>query len=223
MLKRKARLKKAARRKILTCFAHDLTATQTARLLFVNRNTVNRWYSHFRECILAHTEQIAPQFSGEVELDESYFGGPRKRFTTANKMKKGRGMPDKIPVFGILKRNGKVYTQIIKNASKKELLPIIRQVVRQQSTVYTDKWRAYDGLVFNGYKHYRINHTKEYSNRRGGHVNGIENFWSFAKRRLTKFNGVSRKTFLLHLKECEFRYNNKRIIHEALGRIIDIK
>ena len=75
-------------------------------------------------------------------------------------------------------------------------------------------------LVLDGYKHKRINHSKEYSNGRGTHVNGIENFWSFAKRRLAKFNGVSRKTFLLHLKECEFRYNNKDDILKTLKRII---
>lgn len=79
-----------------------------------------------------------------------------------------------------------------------------------------DKWSAYDGLVFDGYKHTRINHSKQYSDRRGGHVNGIENFWSFAKRRLAKFNGVSRETFLLHLKECEFRYNHKGNVLETL-------
>jgi transposase-like protein len=109
-----------------------------------------------------------------------------------------------------------VYTQVIKNASKQELLPIVRQIVRKRSKIYTDKWSAYDGLVFDGYKHTRINHSKQYSDRRGGHVNDIENFWSFAKRRLAKFNGVSRETFLLHRKECEFRYNHKGAILETL-------
>ena len=45
------------------------------------------------------------------------------------------------------------------------------------------------------------------------HVNGIENFWSFAKRRLAKFNGCSSDAFVLHLKECEWRYNHR---HEDL-------
>lgn len=97
-----------------------------------------------------------------------------------------------------------------------EILPIVGQIVRKRSKIYTDKWSAYDGLVFDGYKHTRINHSKQYSDRRGGHVNGIENFWSFAKRRLAKFNGLSRKTFLLHLKECEFRCNHKGVILETL-------
>ena len=217
MLKRKSRLSKQKRRKLLECFAADLNATQTAKVLTLNRNTVNVWYRNFREQILQHIETSSTQkLSGEIELDESYFGGPRKKRHAKDRRKRGRGAEHKVPVFGVLKRNGKVYTQIITNASKQELMPIVRQLVRKQSTVYTDKWKAYDGLVFDGYKHKRINHSKTYSNRKGSHINGIENFWSFAKRRLAKFNGVSRKTFLLHLKECEFRYNYKGAILESL-------
>ena len=137
--------------------------------------------------------------------------------------KRGRGAENKVPVFGIKKRDdGRVYTQIIKNASKQELLPIIRRLIsKKNTTVYTDKWKSYDGLVLDGYKHKRINHSKQYSDRKGNHVNGIENFWSFSKRRLAKFNGVSRKTFLLHLKECEFRYNHKNDIMTLLEEIIN--
>lgn len=216
MLQRSPRLKKSTRKKLLECFANDLSATQAANLLSINRNTVNAWYRSFREQILAYTQAEHPKFSGEIELDESYFGGPRRKKHAGDRRKRGRGAENKVPVFGVLKRDGKVYTQIIKNASKQELLPIVRQIVRKRSKVYTDKWSAYDGLVFDGYKHTRINHSKTYSDRRGGHVNGIENFWSFAKRRLAKFNGVSRKTFLLHLKECEFRYNHKGAVLETL-------
>ena len=216
MLKRKARISKQKIKKIVSFFAENLTATQAAKLAGVNRNTANLWFSHFREKILEYQEKNMPLFKGEIELDESYFGGPRKKKHAQDRRKRGRGAENKVPVFGILKRNGKVYTQIIKNADKSTLLPIIKQIIKKKSTIYTDKWRSYDGLVFDGYKHYRINHSKEYSDGKGNHINGIENFWSFAKRRLAKFNGVSRKTFLLHLKECEFRYNHKYDILKKL-------
>ena len=220
MLKRKPRLGRVKRRKLLAHFANDVTATQAAHLVGVNRNTANQWYRNFREQIRVHQEQDFPKLSGEVELDESYFGGQRKKKHAKDRRKRGRGAENKVPVFGILKRDGRVYTQIIKNASKQELLPIVRLLVRRKSTIYTDKWKSYDGLVFDGYRHYRINHSKQYSDRRGNHVNGIENFWSFAKRRLAKFNGISRTTFLLHLKECEFRANHKGAILEELRRFI---
>ncbi len=216
------RLTPRKRRHLLRCFIEDLSATQTARMTGLNRKTVNDWFRTFREKIAAYQEASNGGFSGEVELDESYFGGPRKKKHAKDRRKRGRGAENKVPVFGIKKREGgKVYTQIIKNASKQELLPIIRRIVKKhETTIYTDKWRAYDGLVLDGYKHQRINHSKTYSNRRGTHVNGIENFWSYAKRRLSKFNGVSRKTFYLHLKECEYRYNNKNDMMKLTKRIM---
>lgn len=222
MLKRKARLRKIIIKKLIECFVADVSATQAGKLANVNRNTANLWYGNFREKILAYQEHENGSFHGEVELDESYFGGPRKKTHAKDWRKRGRGAENKVPVFGIKKRDdGRVYTQIIKNASKQELLPIIKRLVaKNNTTIYTDKWKSYDGMVLDGYKHKRINHSKTYSNRRGTHVNGIENFWSFAKRRLAKFNGVSRKTFLLHLKECEFRYNHKYDMLEILGRLL---
>ena len=216
MLQRSPRLSFRKRKKLLLYFAKDLTATQAADLAEVNRNTVNVWYALFRKQIVFFCEQTGQKMSGEIELDESYFGGPKRKTHAKERRKRGRGAENKVPVFGVLKRDGKVYTQIIKNASKAELRPIITAIVRRKSTIYTDKWKSYDGLVFDGYKHQRINHSKQYSDRRGTHINGIENFWSFAKRRLAKFNGVSRTTFLLHLKECEFRYNHKGAMLETL-------
>jgi transposase len=215
-----SRLSIRKRLQLLKCFATDISATHAASLSSVNRNTVNAWYGKFRAAILTRQDTDTPFFSGEVELDESYFGGPRKKKHAGDRRKRGRGAENKVPVFGVLKRDGKVYVQIIKNASKQELLPIVRQIVEKRSTIYTDKWASYDGLVFDGYKHKRINHSKEYSNRKGTHVNGIENFWSFAKRRLAKFNGVSRQTFLLHLKETEFRYNHKGSILKEMRVIM---
>lgn len=216
------RISKTKLNKILGCFASDVSATQASKLVGVNRNTTNDWYNSFRKKIAEYQENENGSFHGEVELDESYFGGTRKKLHAKDRRKRGRGSENKVPVFGIKKRDdGKVYTQIIKNASKSELLPIIRKLVsKKNTTVYTDKWRSYDGLVLDGYKHKRINHSKTYSNRKGTHVNGIENFWSFSKRRLAKFNGVSRKTFYLHLKECEFRYNHKDGMLNILKRII---
>lgn len=88
-------------------------------------------------------------------------------------------------------------------------MPIIKGQILEKSTIYTDGWKAYDGLILNGYDHYRVFHSENEFARGKCHVNGIESFWSFAKRRLSKFNGISSDKFILHLKECEFRFNNK--------------
>jgi transposase-like protein len=112
-------------------------------------------------------------------------------------------------VFGLLKRDGKVFVSVVPYCSREELMPIISGKILEGSTVHTDGWKAYDGLVVNGYDHYRVFHSHNEFARGKSHVNGIEAFWSFAKRRLAKFNGLKDESFLLHLKECEFRYDNK--------------
>ncbi len=137
---------------------------------------------------------------GEVEIDESYFGGRRKG-------KRGRGAAGKVPVFGLLKRNGKVYAVIIPDAKTDTLMPIIRQKVKPDSIVYTDTFRSYNALDVSEFKHYRINHSELFANKHN-HINGIENFWNQAKRHLRKFNGIPRGQFHLFLKECEWRFNN---------------
>ena len=141
---------------------------------------------------------------GEIEIDESYFGARRIRG------KAGRGAGGKTIVLGLKKRNGRVYTQVVTNCSARQLIPIIQDKISEDSTVYTDGFKTYDGLVNMGYKkHYRISHgNNEFANGRN-HINGIENFWGIAKSRLNKFRGLSKKTFYLHLKECEFRFNHR--------------
>ena len=195
-------------KKIIECFCLDITASKTALLLGLNRNTINHYYKKFRLAIYAHQYQEFKKMFGEVELDESYFGAKRKR-GFAGKLKRGRGTL-KQPVFGILKRNGKVYTEIIPDCKKDTLSLIIKGKIDKSAVIYSDGWRGYDGLVDIGYdKHFRVNHgDSEFSKGQGVHINGIENFWSFTKRRLAKFNGV-KKNFDLHLKECEWRYGKE--------------
>ena len=189
-------------KKILKCFSEDIDATKTAKILGLNRRTIDRYFNIFREKILQFSVSTK-QESGEFELDESYFGAHRVRG------KRGRGAAGKTPVFGILKRNGKVFVSVVRNCSREELLPIIEGKILEGSTIHTDGWRAYDGLILNGYDHYRIHHSKNEFARGKCHVNGIESFWSFSKRRLSKFNGIAAHKFTLHLKECEFRWNFK--------------
>ena len=140
---------------------------------------------------------------GEFELDESYFGARRVRG------KRGRGAAGKTPVFGLLKRNGKVFVTVVPNGSKEELMPIIQGKILTGSTVHTDGWKAYDGLILNGYNHYRVFHHENELARGKSHVNGIECFWSYTKRRLSKFNGLTDAKFILHLKESECRFNHR--------------
>jgi transposase-like protein len=191
-------------KKILECFSVDIPATKTAMLLGYNRKTVDRYFNLFRERILEYQHESLKPFAGEIELDESYFGARRVRG------KRGRGAAGKTPVFGVLKRGGQVFIAVVKACSKKGLMPIIQGQILRSSTVYSDGWKAYDGLILNGYDHYRVFHSENEFARGKCHVNGIESFWSYAKRRLAKFNGIAPSKFVLYLKECEFRFNNKK-------------
>ena len=145
----------------------------------------------------------------EIELDESYFGGRRKG-------NRGRGAAGKVPVFGILTREGKVHVEVVPNVQAQTLLNITVKKVRRGSIVYTDKYKAYDSLMFCGYRHLNVDHSSKFVDGKV-HINGLEGFWSWAKERLFKHHGISPKHFPLYLKELEFRYNHRfELIFEQL-------
>lgn len=217
---------------LLKCFAQDKTAKMAAEDCGVNKNTAGLWYRHFREAIYRST-RLAPRFFGEVEMDQAEFGGRGRKRMQALLKRYAKLMPHseymekakiirkehKTLVFGILQRGGAVYTHILKRNDKRTLIPIVRLVVEDTATVFTDKWRGFVDLKLDGYTHKSVNHSEEYTARDGSHINGIESFWSYAKRRLAKFNGIARTTLPLHIKECEFRYNNKEVL-PAMKKIL---
>lgn len=200
----RSRISEAKIRQLVKLFAVDLDASQIAKLSNLNRNTVNRYLAAIRERIADYCEAESP-FSGEIEVDESYFGARRVKGL------RGRGARGKTIVFGLFKSNGRVYTEIVPDCSKSTLQGIIRGRVDLESVIHSDGWRGYDGLVDLGYrKHFRVEHgANEFANKQS-HINGIESFWGFAKTRLIRFRGLHKHTFYFHLKECEFRFNYRQ-------------
>ena len=195
-------------RLILKYFSLDFEATKIAVLTGVSRPTTNRILRTLRNRIVSLCEEENVFEEGCVEFDESYFGAKRVRG------KRSRGANGKHIVYGLIKRGGNVYTQVVSNCSVNELYPIIVSKVSLDSTIYIDGFKTYDGLVDFGYqKHYRIQHGNNEFADGHNHINGIENFWGWAKTRLTKLRGISKKIFYLHLKECEFRFNHRNKIY----------
>ncbi len=208
---RRSKLSEAKLRQILRYFAMDLTATDCAELSGVSVRSINTIYLRLRKRMAEQCEKVSP-LSGELEADESYFGPRRVRGL------RGRGAGRKTVVFGLLKRGDSVYTEIVPDATKRTLQAIIRGKADIVSIIHTDRWRGYDGLVDVGFdKHLRVNHGNNEFARGPVHVNGIESFWSYAKRRMVQFNGVPRHTFYLHLKETEFRFNHR---HSSLYKAL---
>ncbi|MDP0377842.1 IS1595 family transposase [Glaesserella parasuis] len=179
----------------------EVTARSAADLLVIQPNSAILFYRKIREVISYHLALEADEvFDGQIELDESYFGGTRKG-------KRGREAVGKTAVFGLLKRDGKVYTVVVPNTQSATFLPIIREKVKPDSIVYTDFYRSYDVLDVSEFNHFRINHSTHFAEKQN-HVNGIENFGNQAKRHLRKFNGIPKAHFELYLKECEWRFNH---------------
>ena len=196
---RKSRLSWHKQSRLIELFVASSTARTSAQLVGVNKTTAAYYFHRLRELIYLNSDDVG-LLEGEIEVDESYFGGSRKG-------QRGRGAAGKVPVFGLLKRNGKVYAAMIPDAKTKTLMPIIREKVQPDSIVYTDCWRGYNALDVSEFKHYRINHSELFADKHN-HINGIENFWNQAKRHLRKFNGIPRDHFHFFLKECEWRFNN---------------
>lgn len=173
---KRSKISEAKFRHLIKCFSLDLTATETAELTSVSLRSVTKIFDKLRRKIAYWCDHEEP-FQGIIEVDESYFG-PRRI-----PGKRGRGASGKTIVFGIFKRRGKVYTEIVPDTKKKTLQRIIRGKISTASSIHSDGWRSYDGLVDVGYdKHYRIRHGDDEFARGNRHINGIESFWSFAKR-----------------------------------------
>ena len=215
---RKSRLSQSKQERLIEHFISGSTARTAASLVGVNRNTAAYYFHRLRQLICQVVEDETPVF-GEIEVDESYFGGKRKG-------KRGRGAAGKVPVFGILKRGGRVYTKVIPNIHSTTLMQIMEQKIVPDSIVYTDSLQSYNVLDVSDFHHVRINHSNLFAEGRN-HINGIENFWNQAKRHLRRFNGIPKEHFGLFLKECEWRFNTsdpktqltilKQLVKEHMG------
>jgi len=198
---RRCKLSRKLQSDLLRFFIAEVTARKAADLTGINRRTAILYYHKIRQVITAQLELQAEEvLGGEIELDESYFGGARKG-------KRGRGAAGKVIVFGILKRDDRVYTKVVTDTKTDTLMPIIIRKIAPDSIVYTDCYRSYNALDVSGFHHHRINHSTHFAEQKHNHINGIENFWNQAKRVLRKYNGIPKQHFHLFIKECEFRFN----------------
>lgn len=161
------------------------------------------------------TKNFPEAFEGIVEVDETYVGGKwinkRKSVKLKRKSKRGRGT-SKQPVFGILCRNGQVWAELIEGVEANDLQPKIEKQVKKGSTICSDTWRGYTGITSKGYVHRLVNHSqREYSDRKGNHINGLEGFWGYLKRKLAAKGGIRKSKLHLYLGEYVWRYNHRKL------------
>ena len=203
-MKQRKRLRAEQFKELLRCFAADIEATKTAQICFLNKNTVNKYYKMFRQEIYKYSFKYYLK-NTTCEIDESYFG-PR-RFRNCDGKLEGK---KKIIVFGIIERGGCAYTQIVPNIKTRTLFKIIKDHIDKSTIIYSDECSSYNYLKVKKYHHETVTHSKKEFARRIVNTNSIESFWSYCKRRMSKFNGIDKNNFHFHLKECEYRFNNRK-------------
>jgi transposase len=171
------------------------------------------------------TAQVPDVFEGIVEVDETYLGGQwkNKRLSQKTKLpkpKRGRGT-FKQPIFGILCRKGLVWAELIDGAEKEDLQPLIQKQVKAGSTVMSDTWKGYTGIASKGYVHRLVKHEKDnYVSIEGNHINGLEGFWGYLKRKLAAKGGIRKSRLSIFLGEYVWRYNHRKLDVKEQERLL---
>ncbi len=197
--------------KILRWFLHGLSVQVISYETGIHRQRILRALNVVRR---AMSKDIPDVFSGTIEVDETYIGGQwknkRKKYKKI-KAKRGRGTL-KTPVFGILCRGGKVWAQVVLDVEARTLMPLIDKRVKLGSVICSDTWKSYTGIAARGYVHRLVDHGKgEYTDKQGNHINGLEGFWGYLKRKLASKGGIRKERLPLYLTEYVWRYNHRKL------------
>lgn len=173
----------------------------------------------------SHGYQLNPYFFFGAGTGVSYFTDSesalipvfadlRGNFTNGKKVRnaRGRSCKDKVPVFGMLQREGFVIAKVVSDTKAGTLIPIINDVVCPGSTIFSDEWYAYKDLDKNLYDHGVVYHKKGAYVIGDRHTNTIEGFWGHLKRTLKGVHHwVSRKHLQRYVDSSAFRYNTKHL------------
>ena len=200
---RRSRIPEWKFRLLVRHFALDMSATDVARLTGLTRKTVTTIFLKIRRRIAQQCSRRSPFATGRLKLDESHA-------CTVCVCGRGCAQSNRTPVFALLSHDERVYTEMVPDCRKATLRALIRGRLPSGGANELNGWHGFDGLIDIDYgKPFRVG--RQVSRDAQGVLQpldgDIENFWGFVRRRLEKFYGVSNRTFHLHLKECEWRYN----------------
>ena len=184
-----------------------------------------------RNCLYEFKPKLGNLRLSRAEVDETYLGGQKKNKRksvllkeklTGRESKRGFGIK-KQPVFGILARSGKVFARLVGDVEARDLVPIIEKKVKRGSRICSDTWRAYTGLATRGYLHRTVKHQKKEYALGKNHINGLEGFFGYLKRKLATKGGVRRKYLSLFLSEYVWRYNYRQLtVNQRVNRLLKL-
>jgi len=223
------RLSREKWRKIIFWFVLDQPLLVIEKQTRVSHYSVVKATNILRQVM---ARDVPGVFSGTVEVDETYLGGQNKnkrksqlrkdKEILGRESKRGFGTT-KQAVFGILARSGKVFARLVEDTEAKDLIPIIEKKVKSGSKICSDTWRAYTGLATRGYVHRVVNHSKKEYVKGRNHINGLEGFFGYLKRKLAAKGGVRRKYLSLFLSEYVWRYNYRQMeINQKVNRLLKL-
>ena len=161
-----------------------------------------------------------PPLTDVVEIDETYVGGRtkgrKKDGITGSSTKGGKSI-----VFGILERDGEIFTKVVPTAGRKDLIPEILRHVPKGPRIMSDEWYPYKILTALGYRHEMIEHGRKEYARGDVNVNTFESFWSMLKRSIRGTHiHVSRKHLQKYLGEFEYRHNLRKKPDQMFVRLL---
>ena len=195
---------------MITSRKKGVSSMQLSKDISVTQKTSWFMLQRIRQCFAAENRSI---LHNEVEIDETYIGGKKRYvrpFAKSNaKVVQGRLPRTKIPIIGMVERNGKLVSHLVRDTKSPTLLSAIIGSVDRAATIYTDEWKGYK-RVGQMYNHLAIKHrSNEFANGRVC-TNTIEGFWGLLKRGLMGvYHNVSKKYLQSYIDEFVFRYNTR--------------
>ena len=191
---------------LITSTRCGISAKQLERELGVTYKTAWRMFNLIRTKLMAQDDIV---LAGDVEIDETYVGGKRRRFNR----RRGRPTPGEsnmVPVLGMVARGGQVVALAVPNVRHETIKPHIAERILPDATIFTDEYVIYDWLAKAGFKHHRIHHSQKVYVSGNVHTNTIEGFFSLVKRGISGvYHSVSTKHLQSYLSEYAWRYNHR--------------
>lgn len=196
---------------LITSHKKGISSVQLSKDIGVTQKTGWFMLQRIRICFESQNHNI---LNNEVEVDETYIGGRErnKNQQSPSRVKgtQGRSVKTKVPVLGMVERNGKLVSHIIKDAKSDTLTGSILKVVNMDSTIYTDEWKGYN-KIDKIYNHSFVKHKDNVFVSGRTHTNTIENFWGLLKRGLFGiYHNTSKKHLQMYINEFVFRYNTRQ-------------